>query len=93
MAPGRDSGASRSDRRDRRSQAWRLGAGLDWAEVEAGDWGWGWGWGGRAGRPRQDWASWTYLIATTIESGPTRGSTRVLEKPASRIQPAQSAPV
>ncbi len=91
MAPGRDSGASRSDRRDRGSQAWRLGAGLDWAEVEAG--GWGGGGGRRTGQPRQDWTPWAYLIATTIESGPTRGSTRVLEKPASRIQPAQSAPV
>lgn len=65
--------------------------------LVAGDWGWSWSWswswGGRAGQPRQDWGSWAYLIATTIESGPTRGSTRVLEKPASRIQPAQSAPV
>ncbi len=34
-----------------------------------------------------------YLIATTIESGPTRGSTRVDEKPASFIHPEQSAPV
>ena len=34
-----------------------------------------------------------YLTPTTIESGPTRCSTRVDEKPASRIHPAQSAPV
>ena len=34
-----------------------------------------------------------YLIPTTIESGPTSGSTRVAENPASFIQPAQSAPV
>jgi hypothetical protein len=34
-----------------------------------------------------------YLIPTTIESGPTSGSTRVDENPASRIQPEQSAPV
>ena len=30
-------------------------------------------------------------MAMTIESGPTSGSTRVDEKPAARIQPAQSA--
>lgn len=35
----------------------------------------------------------SYLMPITIESGPTSGSTRVDEKPASRIQPAQSAPV
>jgi hypothetical protein len=34
-----------------------------------------------------------HLIATTIESGPTSGSTRVRANPASFIQPAQSAPV
>ena len=34
-----------------------------------------------------------YLMAMTIESGPTSGSTRVDEKPAAFIQPAQSAPV
>jgi hypothetical protein len=34
-----------------------------------------------------------YLIPTTIESGPTRCSTRVDKNPASVIQPAQSAPV
>ena len=34
-----------------------------------------------------------YLMAITIESGPTSGSTRVDEKPAAFIQPAQSAPV
>jgi len=34
-----------------------------------------------------------YLIPITIESGPASGSTRVAEKPASFIQPAQSAPV
>jgi hypothetical protein len=34
-----------------------------------------------------------YLIPTTIESGPTSGSTRVAVKPASFIHPAQSAPV
>jgi len=34
-----------------------------------------------------------YLIPTTIESGPTRCSTRVSLKPASFIQPMQSAPV
>ena len=34
-----------------------------------------------------------YLMPTTIESGPTRGSTRVDEKPAAFIQPTQSAPV
>ena len=33
------------------------------------------------------------LIPITIESGPTSGSTRVDENPASRIQPEQSAPV
>ena len=33
------------------------------------------------------------LMPITIESGPTSGSTRVEEKPASFIQPAQSAPV
>ena len=34
-----------------------------------------------------------YLIPTTMESGPTRCSTRVWRKPASAIQPMQSAPV
>ena len=34
-----------------------------------------------------------YLIPITIESGPTRCSTRVEEKPASVIQLEQSAPV
>lgn len=34
-----------------------------------------------------------YLIPTTIESGPTSGSTRLAENPASFIQPAQSTPV
>ena len=34
-----------------------------------------------------------YLTPTTIESGPTSGSTRVAENPASFIQAAQSAPV
>ena len=34
-----------------------------------------------------------HLIPTTIESGPQSGSTRVSLKPASRIQPLQSAPV
>ncbi len=34
-----------------------------------------------------------YLMPTTIESGPTSGSTRVDENPASFIQPEQSAPV
>ena len=34
-----------------------------------------------------------YLIATTTESGPVSGSTRVCEKPASRIQACHSAPV
>lgn len=34
-----------------------------------------------------------YLMPTTMESGPTRCSTRVLVKPASFIQPMQSAPV
>lgn len=34
-----------------------------------------------------------YFMAITIESGPTSGSTLVLMKPASRIQPVQSAPV
>ena len=34
-----------------------------------------------------------YLIPMTMESGPTRCSTRVLVKPASFIQPMQSAPV
>jgi hypothetical protein len=34
-----------------------------------------------------------YLIPTTIESGPTRCSTRVSLKPISFIQPMQSAPV
>ena len=34
-----------------------------------------------------------YLMPMTIESSPTSGSTRVAENPASRIQPAQSAPV
>ena len=35
----------------------------------------------------------TYLMPTTIESGPTRCSTLVSRNPASRIQPMQSAPV
>ena len=35
----------------------------------------------------------SYLMATTIESGPTSGSTRVFENPASFIHAAQSAPV
>lgn len=35
----------------------------------------------------------SYLTPTTIESGPTSGSTRVVANPASFIQPAQSAPV
>lgn len=35
----------------------------------------------------------SYLMPTTIESGPTSGSTRVSENPAALIQPAQSAPV
>lgn len=34
-----------------------------------------------------------YLIPTTIESGPTNASVRADEKPASSIQPAQSAPL
>src|SRR5262249_9776313 len=34
-----------------------------------------------------------YLIPTTMESGPSKCSTRVSRKPASRIQPWQSAPV
>lgn len=34
-----------------------------------------------------------HLIPITMESGPARCSTRVLRNPASRIQPAQSAPV
>src|SRR5262245_33572149 len=34
-----------------------------------------------------------YLIATAMDCGPTSGSTRVCEKPASRIQAWQSAPV
>lgn len=34
-----------------------------------------------------------YFTPTTIESGPTSGSTRVFENPASFIQPSQSAPV
>src|SRR6516165_3739570 len=34
-----------------------------------------------------------HLIPTTIEFGPQSGSTRVSLKPASRIQPLQSAPV
>src|ERR1700724_2623017 len=34
-----------------------------------------------------------YLIATTIESAPMSGSTRVCENPASRIHAWQSAPV
>ena len=34
-----------------------------------------------------------YLMPTTIESGPTSGSVRVDVKPASFIQPSQSAPV
>jgi len=34
-----------------------------------------------------------YLMPTTIESGPTSGSTRVAEKPASVIHAWQSAPV
>ncbi len=34
-----------------------------------------------------------YLIPTTIESGPTRCSTRVSLNPISFIQPMQSAPV
>ena len=34
-----------------------------------------------------------YLMPTTMESGPTRCSMRVSLKPASRIQPWQSAPV
>jgi hypothetical protein len=34
-----------------------------------------------------------YLMATTIESGPTRCSTRVSRNPACFIQPEQSAPV
>lgn len=34
-----------------------------------------------------------YLIAITIESGPTRCSTRVVENPASFIHAAQSLPV
>jgi len=34
-----------------------------------------------------------HLIPTTIESGPTRGTTEQSRKPASRIQPQQSAPV
>ena len=43
---------------------------------------------------RREIASVTgYLMAITIESGPTSGSTRVDEKPAAFIQPAQSAPV
>ena len=35
----------------------------------------------------------SYLIPITIESGPASGSTRVSEKPAAVIHPAQSAPV
>src|SRR5205814_445352 len=42
-------------------------------------------------------ASWrrcaSYLIPTTIESGPTRCSTRMLEKPASFIHSRHCAPV
>src|SRR4051812_2759749 len=34
-----------------------------------------------------------YLMPTTIESGPTRGSTRVSRNPAFSIHPRQSAPV
>ena len=37
--------------------------------------------------------TFAYLIATTIESGPIKCSTRVSRKPASFIQPMQSAPV
>ena len=37
--------------------------------------------------------AYSYLIPTTIESGPTSASTRVAENPASFIQPVQSAPV
>jgi hypothetical protein len=43
--------------------------------------------------PRQSTVPGLYLIATTIESAPTSGSTRVCENPASRIQAWQSAPV
>ena len=34
-----------------------------------------------------------YLLPMTIECGPTSGTTRAVAKPASRIQPMQSAPV
>ncbi len=39
------------------------------------------------------WGARFYLIPTTIASGPTRGSTRVVRKPTSRIHSWQSAPV
>jgi hypothetical protein len=38
-------------------------------------------------------AASAYLMPTTIESGPTRCSTRTAENPAVFIHPAQSAPV
>ena len=41
-----------------------------------------------AGRRRR-----VYLLPITIECGPTSGTTRAAAKPASRIQPMQSAPV
>ena len=47
----------------------------------------------RAPRPDERGRRAVYLMPMTIESGPTRGSTRVTEKPASFIQPEQSAPV
>jgi len=46
---------------------------------------------------KRGWSEWLsgedYLMPTTIDSGPTRCSTRVLVKPASFIQPMHSAPV
>ncbi len=43
--------------------------------------------------PRATGSGFFYLIPITIESGPTSGSKRVAENPASAIQAVQSAPV
>lgn len=42
---------------------------------------------------KTSWGAIFYLTPMTIASGPTRGSTRVVRKPTSRIHSWQSAPV
>ena len=50
-------------------------------------------WMRRNGAHRIAFMMAVYLMPTTMDSGPAKCSTRIVEKPASFIQPRQSAPV